>query len=94
MKDVSAQLKRLQSHQGFDVEGRSFDEIEFNYFIYLQSCFMQQKMEPVKFHSLIDDLPTHISIQGKNTKLQNDRTCFWDGRRLYLLSQKFVAHGT
>ena len=94
MRDVSAQLESLQSYQGFDVEGRSFDKLEFNYFIYLQIFFIQQKMEPVKFHSLIDDLPSHISVQGKRIKLQNDRTCFWDGRRLYLLSQKFIAHGS
>lgn len=94
VKDISMQLNSLRSYQGFYEEGKTFDKVEFNYFISLQSRFMQHKMEPVKFHSLIDTLPSHISVQGKRYQLKNNRTCFWDGSRLYLLSQRYVSQGS
>ncbi len=92
LQEVRAQLHDLRSSSGLGQEGATVHAVEWNYFIKLQKIFSQKKFEPFKFHSLNADLPDRVAVNHQIIKLK-DRTCLWDGGRLYLLSQVYIGRG-
>jgi len=92
LKDFRRHLKILSLRRCLGEEGETFSNIEFNYFIELQRVLSQKKLSPVKFRSLSGELPKQVTINNHSYPLK-DRTCLWDGSRLYILSQLYMAKG-
>ena len=92
LQEVKAQLHDLRLSSGLGEEGATINAVEWNYFIKLQKIFSQKKIEPFKFHSLNAGLPNRVAVNHQIIQLK-DRTCLWDGSRLYILSQLYTAKG-
>lgn len=86
------QLKQLCSPQGFGDEGKEFSTLEFKYFVLLQNDLTQKSMQPIKFHAPFEHSVNTLHYQGQEHTLK-DRSLFWDGHRLYLLSQCHYSNG-
>lgn len=80
------QIEQLCSPLGFGEEGSDFSALEIAYFAYLHEYFTNKRIPPAKFHAPFEDSANTLNHEGQEYRLK-DRSFFWDGHRLYLLSQ-------